>query len=189
MQHRDGAVEAVLRETAVAGLFVRLLEIKMNENENNFEPLRRLLALKRNETPPPGYFDNFSSRVMSGIRARGAASRERTSVERLFNEAPWILKFLQIFEAKPAYAGGFASVLCLLLLLGIVYAQRPDVTPQALSQINDQATGLVAVAPSSLQGSTDLSNTNPAPSLQPVASFFNSQNSLAQPVNFSPSGN
>ena len=32
-----------------------------------FDPLRRLLALKRHETPPPGFFDQLPHRIMAQI--------------------------------------------------------------------------------------------------------------------------
>ncbi len=41
----------------------------MNENNKNFDELKRLLKLKRHEIPPPGYFNNFSGEVISRIRA------------------------------------------------------------------------------------------------------------------------
>ena len=103
----------------------------MNENENNFESLRRLLALKRHETPPPGYFNNFSRQVLQRIRA----SHNEPSVnllEELFSHAPWLAKLLQALDMRPVLAGGFAGTLCMLLLFGIVYAERPDITPQPL---------------------------------------------------------
>ncbi len=96
----------------------------MNENENNFESLRRLLALKRHETPPPGYFANFSAAVTARIRA-GDARRTASVPDRLADELPWLFRLMSAFEAKPAFAGAFASALCLLLLIGIVYAERP----------------------------------------------------------------
>src|SRR5579862_3575660 len=85
----------------------------MSENENDFEALRRLLALKRHEVPPPGYFEDFSSRVIGRIRA-GETARE----------LPWLLRLLQAFEAKPAYPVAFASALCTLLLFGIVSVEE-----------------------------------------------------------------
>lgn len=85
----------------------------MSENENDFEALRRLLALKRHEVPPPGYFEDFSSRVIGRIRAAEAAP-----------QLPWLLRLLHAFETRPAYPVAFASALCTLLLFGIVSVEQ-----------------------------------------------------------------
>jgi hypothetical protein len=95
----------------------------MSENENDFETLRRLLALKRHEIPPPGYFDDFSSQVIARIRASQVAQN-----------IPWLLRLLQAFETRPAYPVAFASALCLLLLFGIVSVeQNPEIGSAVLS--------------------------------------------------------
>lgn len=154
----------------------------MNENEN-FESLRRLLALKRHEVPPPGYFNRFSGDVVARIRS---GEQPADAAESLFVHAPWLLKFFQLFEAKPAFASSFASALCLLLLFGIVYAERPDVVPQPIlqtSQINPEsltaATAAATVTPAPEALANSFSNSSPS-SLQPM---FN--NAFAQQVSFS----
>src|SRR5271154_6769496 len=109
----------------------------MNENENNFESLRRLLAFKNRETPPPGYFNDFSRQVVGRIRA-GETNE---------SSGAWFSKLLQAFEFKPAFAGSFAGALCLLLVFGIVYAQRPDVAPQPLLTSSTQVAPLAMASP------------------------------------------
>lgn len=49
---------------------------------DDFESLRRLLATKRHERPPPGFFDDFSTRVMTRI-ARDEEMRDRSWWDRL----------------------------------------------------------------------------------------------------------
>jgi hypothetical protein len=164
----------------------------MNENENNFESLRRLLALKRHETPPPGYFENFSREVTARIRAGEGGSTERRVLE-----APWFFRVFLAFESKPAFAGGFAFALCLLLLVGIVYAERPDVAPQELLQTaqTSQADSQLAVAtpvnliPQPADQPAFLSSTNPVFNAQPAGSWLASQDEVVQPVNFTLPGN
>jgi hypothetical protein len=166
----------------------------MNENENNFESLRRLLAFKNRETPPPGYFNNFSGQVVARIRA-GEANAPSSASERLFSEAPWLLKLLQAFEFKPAFAGAFASALCLVLVFGIVYAERPDAAPQPLLTSSTQVAPLAMASPTDFippAGSSGLvASSNSVLNLGSVASLFNqpNQNQLAQQVSFTIPGN
>jgi hypothetical protein len=165
----------------------------MNENKNNFEPLRRLLALKRHETPPPGYFENFSANVTAGIRA---ARRGKNVSARFPEELPWLLRLLSAFEAKPAFAGVFAFSLCLLLVVGIVYAERPDAAPQSLLQ-TDQSGGPLAVAtpvglgsmPAEQPDLVPISSTNPVFYSQSAGPLFASQGASLQQVNFILPGN
>jgi hypothetical protein len=161
------------------------------KRDDNFKALRRMLALKRHEVPPPGYFENFSTKVISRIKAGEAAALERQSAQ-----TPWamMMRFFQLFEAKPAFAGAFASVLCLLLLGGIFFAEQPDSTPQYLLQpmtqqnvaMSPQFAALTPVSmPPAAESTGIIATTNPVMSLQPSTSLFGQPNPLVQPVSFS----
>ena len=163
----------------------------MNENENNFDALRQLLKLKRHEMPPPGYFNNFSDQVIAHIRS-GKTDNVRAAKQ--VSGTSWLSNFFQFFEFKPAFAGAFASALCLLLIFGMVYADRPDSGTQPFLPNADASTSSFAsVTPAAVPPENydaGMMNSNyPATSLQPVASLFGSGNPLVQPVSFSTSGN
>ncbi|HEV2694310.1 MAG TPA: hypothetical protein VG347_15555, partial [Verrucomicrobiae bacterium] len=103
----------------------------MKDSEDNFNDLKNLLKLKRHEVPPPGFFNHFSDGVIARIR-EGEAREAGSLAERLNDNAPWLVRFLRIFEAKPGVIGGFATSLCLLLLFGVVLAERSESGPQNL---------------------------------------------------------
>lgn len=155
----------------------------MNDHDNNFEELRRLLTLKRHEVPPPGYFENFSDNVIARIRA-GETARE----------LPWLLRFLQAFESRPAYPVAFASSLCGLLLFGIVsvqqsaeigsgFATMPTTSPFAMTagQSLTSSSGQPMPAVGNTNSPIDFSNPSLFPS-QPNNTLFQ-QSSYSQPGN------
>ena len=163
----------------------------MNEPDSNFEALRQLLALKKHEIPPPGYFTRFSGEVVARIRA-GESAKPETIMERLFSEAPWLLKLIQAFESKPAFTGVFASALCLLIVAGIVYSDNPTITPDgpASAQISLNGAPVAAMSAGFLDASSAapqgglVVSTNQVESLDPSASPFGNPNPLLQPVSF-----
>src|SRR5712691_7763588 len=96
----------------------------MHPEQENFDSLRRLLALKRHEVPPPGYFHDFSGHVIARIRA-GERPDRSGFWESLSWEAPWLQRIWGAFETKPILAGVLGMAVCGMLVSGVVYSQKP----------------------------------------------------------------
>ena len=175
----------------------------MNHNDQNFEQLKKLLKLKQHEVPPPGYFNNFSSEVISRIRA-GEAAQSRPLVERLESQASWLYRLLNIFELRSGVIGGVAASLCLLLLLTVIFAEHSAVAPANLLTVSGPSTPLQTQTasaslpanpmPTSLMATAESTSgiaatTNPVVSLAPsIAPFGQPASSLFRTASFVPNG-
>ena len=170
----------------------------MSEN-NNFEDLKRLLKLKQHEVPPPGCLNHFSSDVISRIRA-GEARQAEGFLQRMRDETPWLATLLSIFETKPGIIGGMATSLCLVLLIGVVMADRPEASSaqsNAMALTGTTPAGVApaipdlaaAVAPPDANTGISIGTNSNVAVLQPVASLFGQQqNPLFQPAGLVRSG-
>jgi|APGre2960657468_1045069.scaffolds.fasta_scaffold34196_3 hypothetical protein len=83
------------------------------QNPDEFESLKKLLALKRHEEPPPGYFDRLPGEVRARI-AHAQASPE-----------PWWRRWLATWDLSPALATSYAVVAVTLVVGGIWMAKQP----------------------------------------------------------------
>ena len=119
--------------------------MSMNQDTENFDSLRRLLALKRHEQPPPGYFHRFSSQVIARIES-GDRGEEGSVLERMLWEAPWLQRLWASFEAKPALVGAFGVAVCGLLITGVISSDRTDIPPVALIPVSEGIPGPVEYA-------------------------------------------
>src|SRR5579864_6040608 len=99
--------------------------MSMRPEHESFEDLRRLLALKRHERPPPGYFHDFSRQVIARIHA-GEAAASQSWTQRVLESAPWLRNFWDGFGAKPIVAGAFGISVCSLLVVGLISSERVD---------------------------------------------------------------
>ncbi|PHX95600.1 MAG: hypothetical protein CK546_01755 [Pedosphaera sp.] len=82
-------------------------------NPDEFESLKKLLALKRHEEPPPGYFDRLPGEVRARI-THAQASPE-----------PWWRSWLASWDLSPALATSYAVVAVTLVVGGIWMAKQP----------------------------------------------------------------
>jgi hypothetical protein len=101
----------------------------MSQESEDFGRLRRLLALKRYEQPPPGYFNGFSRLVIARIKAGDTG--EESLPNWLFWESPWFQRLWAALQAKPILAGAFGAAVCSLLIFGVTFSERIDVEPVA----------------------------------------------------------
>jgi hypothetical protein len=138
----------------------------MNPEQENFQDLRRLLALKRYEQPPPGYFNHFSDQIIGRLQA-GERFQRHSTLETLFLQAPWVQRLWKALETKPLIAGAFGVAVCGLLVAGIGYSERtesPNIavltpagtqTPPLMSVATEPTNALTAPGPAQALSSTD----------------------------------
>jgi len=104
--------------------------MSMHHDSENFEDLRRLVALKRHEQPPPGYFNTFSRQVCARIEAGELAAD--SSILGWLSNIEWLQDLRASLEAKPMFAGAAGVAACAFLLAGLVYStEKMDPEPQA----------------------------------------------------------
>jgi len=94
----------------------------MQPGSEDFESLQKLLALKRYEQPPPGYFDRFPYQVMARIEAEEARF-----------QLPWWERVLGRFDLKPALVGAFGFAVMGVYFLGLSLANYVEQQSAQLS--------------------------------------------------------
>ncbi len=130
------------------------------QNPDEFESVKKLLALKRHEEPPPGYFD----RLPGEVRARIA--HVQTHPE------PWWRRWLEAWDVSPTLATSYTVVAVTLTLGGVWWAKQP--APEGGPQI---AATPVSLATASLTNTTIVSNAAPP-------GLFNPPSLQVQPAEF-----
>ena len=121
--------------------------MNMNTGSPNFSRLISLLTLKRHEQPPPGYFQNFSGQVISRIRA-GERAADPNVLQLLIIEWPWLHRLWAGLESKPALTGFLGAAACVLLLVGLLYPGRQELSPD---QFSSASAGII-LTPSTERG-------------------------------------
>ena len=167
--------------------------MSMSQDTENFEQLRQLLALKRHEQPPPGYFNDFSSQVILRIKAGDRGEESTALLERLFMDAPWLQRIWATFEARPALAGVLGVAMCGLLITGVLYSDRTEVSPVSLVPVVQEASAPVTpqIEPAAdhpllaKPAALEASSTNPINAAQTDEALLGNIGSLqAQPASF-----
>lgn len=95
----------------------------MNDHEPtgpDFGKLRKLLAFKRHEAPPPGYFDRLPAQIMARIEAL----EER-------KKRGWWERWLARPLSHPAVGWAYASLAVALVIGGVVVGQHVKARSQA----------------------------------------------------------
>ena len=103
----------------------------MNSDNQNFDELQKLLALKRREQPPQQFFRAFPSEVANRLHDTGP-SRPLSWSERYGLDSPF----------RPVWFCGLGALVCGLLAAGTFYALRvsPEEKANVARQISsDQA--------------------------------------------------
>jgi hypothetical protein len=84
----------------------------MMNDDQNFDDLRKLLALKKHEQPPPGYFNRLPGKILARIEASELAT-----------QSTWWDWLVARFDARPILACAYGFTISGLLLMGFRLSQ------------------------------------------------------------------
>ncbi len=84
----------------------------MEQSPQDHDSIRKLMAIKRHESPPFGFFDQFHARVMDRI----ADQIERSKLA-------WWDRGLLLFDSKPVLAGAYAVTVAGLFVCGLGFSR------------------------------------------------------------------
>jgi hypothetical protein len=79
----------------------------MSQSPDNFDALQKLLALKRHEPPPPGYFNRFAGRVIAQLESEGG-----------MQSPTWWQRWWEALNSPPVLALSYGAVIVGLVMLG-----------------------------------------------------------------------
>jgi hypothetical protein len=159
----------------------------MSLPENDFDTLRKLLACKRHEQPPPGYFNDFSDRVIA-----------RLNTEDLTEYSSWWQWLVAKFDAKPFLVCVYGLTVSSLLLAGFHLSEvfETEVARNPVTTLPWLATtpASALVGPSELTQNGAIFDSSAAPfnpalnpallQSDPSHLLFNGRGLRAQPIGF-----
>jgi hypothetical protein len=147
----------------------------MNVDPENFDALRKLLALKRLEQPPPGYFNRLSGNIVTRLEL----GESRSSVwERLASS----------WTVRPALTYSLALSICCAGAVTAVYslrdnAARADAQIAATDDWKSPTPAMMGIAETRvLHVANWTPQTNPAAYAGPAHALFSPANLLSVPV-------
>jgi hypothetical protein len=143
--------------------------------------LQRLLTLKRHETPPPGYFDQFPAIVIGRIRA-GERTGENSFLV-IFSGPGWVRRLFGLLEARSALAGAAGVAVCGVLIAGLFHSESTSDATVGLMQVAPPP-GSVQPFATSFETASSTVATNPLALTAPTESLFREYDRLraTQPV-------
>lgn len=95
----------------------------MSPVPDDFEQLRRLLALKRHEQPPPGYFHSFSRQVIVRIESGELGDPVAASFWS-FSGGSFLQRVWATLDARPVLAGAFGVAVCGFFVVGALMSDN-----------------------------------------------------------------
>ena len=163
----------------------------MNSAPEDFGSVRRLLALKRHELPPPGYFNEFPRRVIA-----------RLEREQSVDSATWFGKLVRVLQLKPVFASGLGIVALGILAFRLVAFQQFEPKMFAMVSEKNVPSEMISTPRDMVPAETDgmalnqiptgdvlPSSVNPAINTQPPSALFAGFHLNVQTAAFRPDRN